>query len=61
MNIRFIPDVRSISFFNQAVVDLLGVPAINLAASPITDIKVLPKLVFDRVFAARCCSAPRRS
>jgi len=52
VNIRFIPDVRSISFFNQAVVDLLGVPAINLAASPITDIKVLPKLVFDRVFAA---------
>jgi putative colanic acid biosynthesis UDP-glucose lipid carrier transferase len=52
VNIRFIPDVRSLSFFNQAVVDLLGVPAINLAASPITDIKVLPKLVFDRVFAA---------
>jgi putative colanic acid biosynthesis UDP-glucose lipid carrier transferase len=52
VNIRFIPDVRSLSFFNQAVVDLLGVPAINLAASPIADIKVLPKLVFDRVFAA---------
>jgi len=36
VNIRFIPDVRSLSFFNHAVVDLLGVPAINLAASPIT-------------------------
>ncbi|SAL57031.1 lipopolysaccharide biosynthesis-like protein [Caballeronia peredens] len=52
VNVRFIPDVRSLSFFGHAVVDLLGVPAINLAASPITDIKVLPKLVFDRVFAA---------
>jgi putative colanic acid biosysnthesis UDP-glucose lipid carrier transferase len=44
--------VRSLSFFNHAVVDLLGVPAINLAASPITDLSVLPKRVFDRVFAA---------
>ncbi|MDR5782828.1 undecaprenyl-phosphate glucose phosphotransferase [Caballeronia sp. LZ065] len=52
VNVRFIPDVRSLSFFGHAVVDLLGVPAINLAASPITDVKVLPKRVFDRVFAA---------
>ncbi|HKR44793.1 MAG TPA: exopolysaccharide biosynthesis polyprenyl glycosylphosphotransferase, partial [Paraburkholderia sp.] len=52
VNVRFIPDVRSLSFFGHAVVDLLGVPAINLAASPITDIKVLPKLIFDRAFAA---------
>jgi putative colanic acid biosysnthesis UDP-glucose lipid carrier transferase len=52
VNVRFIPDVRSLSFFGHAAVDLLGVPAINLAASPITDVKVLPKLVFDRIFAA---------
>ncbi|HMC44407.1 MAG TPA: undecaprenyl-phosphate glucose phosphotransferase [Caballeronia sp.] len=60
VNIRFIPDVRSLSFFNHAVVDLLGVPAINLAASPITDLKVLPKRVFDRLFAAGVllCLAP---
>ncbi|CAH2781899.1 MAG: Undecaprenyl-phosphate galactosephosphotransferase (EC [uncultured Caballeronia sp.] len=60
VNIRFIPDVRSLSFFNHAVVDLLGVPAINLAASPITDLKVLPKRVFDRLFAASVllCLAP---
>lgn len=51
VNIRFIPDVRSLSFFNQEVVELLGVPAINLAASPITDVRVLPKFVFDRLFA----------
>ncbi|WP_323119937.1 undecaprenyl-phosphate glucose phosphotransferase [Burkholderia alba] len=51
VNIRFIPDVRSLSFFNQEVVELLGVPAINLAASPITDVRILPKFVFDRMFA----------
>ncbi|HEY4805890.1 MAG TPA: undecaprenyl-phosphate glucose phosphotransferase [Paraburkholderia sp.] len=51
VNIRFIPDVRSLSFFSQPVVDLLGVPAINLAASPVTDLRVLPKRVFDVVFA----------
>jgi putative colanic acid biosysnthesis UDP-glucose lipid carrier transferase len=52
VNIRFIPDVRSLSLFSQPVVDLLGVPAINLAASPITDLRVLPKRIFDRLFAA---------
>jgi putative colanic acid biosynthesis UDP-glucose lipid carrier transferase len=51
VNIRFIPDVSSVSFFNQEVVELLGVPAINLAASPITDVRILPKFVFDRLFA----------
>ena len=52
VNIRFIPDVRSLTLFSQPIVDLIGVPAINLAASPITDLRVLPKLVFDRLFAA---------
>jgi putative colanic acid biosysnthesis UDP-glucose lipid carrier transferase len=51
VNIRFIPDVRSLSFFSQPVVDLLGVPAINLAASPVTDLRVMPKRVFDFLFA----------
>jgi putative colanic acid biosysnthesis UDP-glucose lipid carrier transferase len=51
VNIRFIPDVRSLTLFSQPMVDLLGVPAINLAASPITDLRVLPKRVFDRLFA----------
>ncbi|SMG21973.1 undecaprenyl-phosphate glucose phosphotransferase [Paraburkholderia susongensis] len=51
VNIRFIPDVGSLTLFNQPMVELLGVPAINLAASPITDLRVLPKRVFDRVFA----------
>ncbi|WP_179400601.1 undecaprenyl-phosphate glucose phosphotransferase [Burkholderia guangdongensis] len=51
VNIRLIPDVRTLSLFNQEVVELLGVPAINLAASPITDVRILPKFVFDRMFA----------
>ena len=57
VNIRFIPDVRSLALFSQPVVDLLGVPAINLAASPVTDLRVLPKLVFDRLFAAAVLAA----
>ncbi|MGS0891786.1 undecaprenyl-phosphate glucose phosphotransferase [Burkholderia stagnalis] len=57
VNIRFIPDVRSLSFFNQEVVEVLGVPAINLAASPITDVRILPKFVFDRLFALAALTA----
>ncbi|MCC8391432.1 undecaprenyl-phosphate glucose phosphotransferase [Paraburkholderia sp. MMS20-SJTR3] len=57
VNIRFIPDVGSLTLFNQPMVELLGVPAINLAASPITDLRVLPKRVFDRLFALVALSA----
>ncbi|WGS48153.1 undecaprenyl-phosphate glucose phosphotransferase [Paraburkholderia sp. D15] len=57
VNIRFIPDVRSLTLFNQPMVDLLGVPAINLAASPITDLRVLPKRIFDRMFAFAALTA----
>jgi len=57
VNIRFIPDVHSLALFSQPVVDLLGVPAINLAASPITDLRVWPKRVFDFLFAAGVLAA----
>ncbi|MFM0439759.1 undecaprenyl-phosphate glucose phosphotransferase [Paraburkholderia strydomiana] len=57
VNIRFIPDVRSLTLFNQPMVELLGVPAINLVASPITDLRVLPKRVFDRLFALAALTA----
>ncbi|OUL72563.1 undecaprenyl-phosphate glucose phosphotransferase [Paraburkholderia hospita] len=57
VNIRFIPDVRSLTLLNQPMVDLLGVPAINLAASPITDLRVLPKRIFDRLFALAALTA----
>ncbi|MBB5410627.1 Undecaprenyl-phosphate glucose phosphotransferase [Paraburkholderia sp. RAU6.4a] len=53
VNIRFMPDVRSHALFEgSGVVDLLGVPAINLVASPLSANAMLKKEVFDRLFAA---------
>ncbi|MDE2288500.1 undecaprenyl-phosphate glucose phosphotransferase [Pandoraea sp.] len=52
VDLRFLPDVRSVSLFNHALTDLLGMPAINVAASPIPEFRLWPKLVFDRLFAA---------
>ena len=52
VNIRFMPDVRSIALFdNSGVIDLLGVPAINLIASPLSPSALFKKDLFDRVFA----------
>jgi Undecaprenyl-phosphate glucose phosphotransferase len=61
VNIRFVPDVRSHALFEgSGVVDLLGVPAINLVASPLSASSMLKKEVFDRLFAAAAllCLAP---
>ncbi|WP_347555460.1 undecaprenyl-phosphate glucose phosphotransferase [Robbsia sp. KACC 23696] len=52
VNIRFIPDVRSLSLFNHSIIDLLGLPAINLTGNEVAELQVLPKLIFDRLFAA---------
>ncbi|WP_322030761.1 undecaprenyl-phosphate glucose phosphotransferase [Paraburkholderia sp. J76] len=53
VNIRFIPDVRSLALFDTStVIELLGVPAINLVASPLPASAQFKKAVFDRVFAA---------
>jgi Undecaprenyl-phosphate glucose phosphotransferase len=53
VNIRFIPDVRSLALFNtSSVIELLGVPAINLVASPLSSSALVKKEAFDRVFAA---------
>ncbi|WP_321865245.1 undecaprenyl-phosphate glucose phosphotransferase [Paraburkholderia tropica] len=52
VNIRFIPDVRSLALFDtSSVIELLGVPAINLVASPLPASAQFKKAVFDRVFA----------
>jgi Undecaprenyl-phosphate glucose phosphotransferase len=52
VNIRFMPDVRSIALFdNSGVIDLIGVPAINLVASPLSPAALFKKDLFDRVFA----------
>ncbi|MFP3565370.1 undecaprenyl-phosphate glucose phosphotransferase [Paraburkholderia sp. SIMBA_030] len=53
VNIRFMPDVRSIALFDgSGVIDLLGVPAINLVASPLSASSMLKKEIFDRLFAS---------
>jgi len=51
LNVRFIPDVRSLALFESGVTDLLGQPAINLVASPLSASAQLQKELFDRVFA----------
>lgn len=52
VNIRFIPDVRSVALFDGAMIDLVGAPAINLVASPLPRQAMLQKEIFDRLFAA---------
>jgi len=51
LNVRFIPDVRSLALFESGVTDLLGEPAINLVASPLSASAQLQKELFDRAFA----------
>jgi Undecaprenyl-phosphate glucose phosphotransferase len=52
VNLRFIPDVRALAMFDRNVVELVGLPAINLMASPMTPHALMQKALFDRVFAA---------
>ena len=52
VNIRFIPDVRSMALFEGGVIDLIGAPAISLVASPLPARAIVQKEIFDRVFAA---------
>jgi putative colanic acid biosysnthesis UDP-glucose lipid carrier transferase len=51
VNLRFIPDVRSLALFNHALVDVIGLATINLNAAPISPLSMWPKLIFDRLFA----------
>ncbi|AET89886.1 undecaprenyl-phosphate glucose phosphotransferase [Burkholderia sp. SFA1] len=51
VNVRFIPDVRSLALFESGVTDLLGQPAIDLVASPLSASAQLQKELFDRAFA----------
>ncbi|CAB3667945.1 undecaprenyl-phosphate glucose phosphotransferase [Paraburkholderia rhynchosiae] len=52
VNLRFIPDVRSLSLFNHSLVDVVGLPTLNLSATPFSSPQMWPKLIFDRLFAA---------
>ncbi len=48
VNVRFVPDMRSVALFESGMIDLIGTPAINLVASP----ALVKKEIFDRAFAA---------
>lgn len=52
VNVRFMPDVRTLSLFEGSVTSLLGLPTINLLASPVPPSALIKKELFDRVFAA---------
>jgi Undecaprenyl-phosphate glucose phosphotransferase len=52
VNIRFLPDLRSLAMFDSGMIDLLGAPAINLVASPLSQGAQRQKEMFDRLFAA---------
>ncbi|RDJ97816.1 undecaprenyl-phosphate glucose phosphotransferase [Paraburkholderia lacunae] len=52
VNVRFIPDVRSLALFDSGVTDLIGMPAISLVGSPLPTHALLKKEIFDRIFAA---------
>ncbi|CAG9249672.1 undecaprenyl-phosphate glucose phosphotransferase [Paraburkholderia unamae] len=51
VNLRFVPDTRSLALFNHSLVDVLGLPTISLTGMPIPAPQMWPKLVFDRVFS----------
>ncbi|HEV3105324.1 MAG TPA: undecaprenyl-phosphate glucose phosphotransferase [Trinickia sp.] len=51
VNVRFMPDVRTLSLFGGSVTTLLGLPTINLMASPLPAAALLQKDLFDRLFA----------
>jgi putative colanic acid biosynthesis UDP-glucose lipid carrier transferase len=51
VNLRFIPDTRSMTLFGHSLVDVMGLTTINLTGSPISPPQMWPKLVFDRLFA----------
>lgn len=52
VNLRLIPDTRSMSLFNHSMTDVAGLPTINLTTSPVSAMQMWPKLLFDRCFAA---------
>ncbi|WP_244846568.1 MULTISPECIES: undecaprenyl-phosphate glucose phosphotransferase [unclassified Caballeronia] len=52
VNLRLIPDTRSISLFNHSMTDVAGLATINLTTSPVSTLQMWPKMLFDRCFAA---------
>ncbi len=52
INIRLMPDMGSIGLIGGGVTDLIGMPTVNLMASPLSNAAMLKKAVFDRLFSA---------
>ncbi|TDY17047.1 putative colanic acid biosynthesis UDP-glucose lipid carrier transferase [Paraburkholderia sp. BL6665CI2N2] len=52
VNIRLMPDLREFALAKPTFVDVHGLPAINLVASPLTPGGEWPKRLFDCLFAA---------
>ncbi|MBN3786708.1 undecaprenyl-phosphate glucose phosphotransferase [Burkholderia sp. Ac-20353] len=52
VNIRFMPDISTLAMFDGEMIDLVGTPAINLVASPLSSRARVQKALFDRAFAA---------
>ena len=51
VNLRFMPDTRNLSLYGHSLVEILGIPTINLAAAPVSELEMWPKRLFDRFFA----------
>jgi putative colanic acid biosynthesis UDP-glucose lipid carrier transferase len=51
VNIRLLPDLDHFALANLGTVGVLGLPSINLVAAPRSDMRMLRKEVFDRLFA----------
>ncbi|APR39504.1 undecaprenyl-phosphate glucose phosphotransferase [Paraburkholderia sp. SOS3] len=51
VNIRIVPALEGRLLPEPAIVDCLGVPVLNVIASPERGLRVLPKAIFDRLFA----------
>jgi putative colanic acid biosysnthesis UDP-glucose lipid carrier transferase len=51
VNIRVVPALEGRTLPEPAIVDCLGMPVLNVIASPERGLRVLPKAIFDRIFA----------
>jgi putative colanic acid biosysnthesis UDP-glucose lipid carrier transferase len=51
VDLRFIPDTRSMTLLRHSLVDVLGLPTVNLNGTPIAAPQLWPKLVFDHLFS----------
>ncbi|MCU9952961.1 undecaprenyl-phosphate glucose phosphotransferase [Burkholderia sp. BKH01] len=52
VNVRLVPDISQLAMFDGTMVELVGAPAINLVASPLSPRALVQKAIFDRLFAA---------